>query len=145
VRSTVPSTLKHVLVTIAGVLIGSIVISAIEALSHWIMPLPGGIDYKDPAQLAVYMDQVPLAAKLSVVFAWGAGMFAGATAAVLMSGRRRWPATAVVLVLLAATGVNFAMIPHPAWMMVAAVLVAGVAWCGASWFSKPTSGAKAAE
>jgi len=131
-----PPTLKHILATIAGVLIGSVVISAIEALSHQLIPMPGNIDFKDPAQLAIYMDQVPLAAKLAVVFAWGAGMFTGATAAVFMTGRKRWPATAVVLILMMATGVNFAMIPHPAWMIVGALLVAGIAWFGASRFSR---------
>ncbi len=138
-----PPTLKHILATIAGVLIGSMVISGIEAVSHQRMPLPESIDYKDPVQLASYMDQAPLAAKLAVVFAWGAGMFVGAAAAVFMTSRKRWPATAVVLILLAATGVNFAMIPHPGWMIVGAVVVAGVAWFGATRFSTAT--AKASE
>ena len=130
-----PATLKHILATIAGVLTGSIVISAIEALSQQIVPMPPNIDFNDPAQLALYMDRVPLAAKLAVVAAWGTGMFAGATLAVFMTNRKRWPATAVVLILLAATGVNFAMIPHPLWMIVTAVLVAGAAWFGATRFS----------
>lgn len=132
-----PSTLKVVLATIAGVLLGSLVIYAIETLSHQFIAIPENIDFKDPEQLAAYMDRLPLGAKLSVVFAWGAGMFAGATAAVFMTGRKGWPATAVVLVLLAATAANFAMIPHPVWMIVAALLVAGLAWFGASRFARP--------
>ena len=130
-----PSTLKSVLATIAGVLIGSLVISAVEAVSHQLIRMPADIDFSDPAQLAQYMDQVPLAAKLAVVFAWGTGMFAGATASVFMTGKKRWPATAVVLLLLAVTAANFAMIPHPVWMIVAALLVAGLAWFAASRFA----------
>ncbi len=129
---------RAVFATIGGVIIGVVIVFIAEMIGHMIFPPPEGIDLKDPEQLKSIMSEIPLGAKIAVLVAWGLGTFGGGLAGVLMSGRKAWPAGIVALVMLAGAGVTLFSIPHPMWMIVATLIVTGLAWLLATRFAAET-------
>jgi len=115
--------LRPILGTLAGVFVGVIVVALIESFGHVIFPPPEGVNLKNPDELNAIMDTIPLGAKVSVLVAWGAGVFAGAVTALLIAKSETWPAWAVSAVLLAGGFYTMVTIPHPIWMIFGAVLV----------------------
>jgi len=128
--------LRAVLATIAGVIVGVVIVFVAETIGHMIYPPPEGTDLKDPEQLKAIMNEIPLGAKIAVLVAWGLGTFGGGVSAVLLSGRKSWPAGVVALVMLAAAGATLFMIPHPTWMIAATLVVTAVAWVLATRFAQ---------
>jgi len=122
--------------TLGGLVIGLIIIMAVESLGHIMYPPPAGVDLKDPEQLKTLMDQVPFGAKLGVLVAWGLGIFGGGMAAVFLTGRKKLPATIVAALLLAGAGATLIMIPHPFWMVIGTPIVTFLGWYGATRFAK---------
>lgn len=112
-------------------------VAIVQMISHQLYPPPTGIDFNDPDQLAAFMDQVPLGAKLWVVASWAIGMMTGAGIGLFLSGRTMWVATAAIVGLMGATSMNFFMIPHPVWMIAGAFLVAILVWLGAKRVANP--------
>ena len=129
---------RAVFATIGGVIIGVVIVFIAEMIGHMIFPPPEGVDLKDPEQLKAIMHEIPLGAKIAVLVAWGLGTFGGGSAAVLMSGRKAWPAGIVALVMLAAAGFTLYAIPHPLWMVGATLVVTGFSWLLATRFARQT-------
>jgi len=115
--------LRSILAVVAGIFVGAVVIFFVEGLGHMIFPPPDGVDLNDPEQLKSIMKDIPLGAKLAVLAAWGAGVFAGGVAALLIA--RRWAPVAwvVAATLFTLAGVTMMAIAHPWWMVAGAVLV----------------------
>jgi len=128
--------LRTILATIAGILIGGIIIGIVESIGHMIYPPPEGVDMKDPEQIKTIMHTIPFGAKFAVLVAWFLGILGGGIAAVLISGRKAMPALIVAVVLLALAVVTMVMIPHPVWMMIGAVVATALGWFGATRFAK---------
>lgn len=95
-----------------------------ESLGHAIWPVSDA----DQATMVAHM---PLAAKLVVVAAWGAGALAAAAAAVLVS-RRGWMAWVGASVTLLGVVANAFSFPHPAWMIAAGIVLPVLAGFAAS-------------
>lgn len=124
--------LRTVLATIAGILIGGIIIAVVEMIGHMIYPPPSGVDMKDPEQVKAIMGTIPFGAKFAVLIAWFLGILGGGIAGVLISQRKALPATIVALVLLAGAIATMFMIPHPVWMIVGAFIATALGWFGAT-------------
>jgi len=129
---------RAIFATIGGVVIAVVIVFIAEAIGHMIFPPPEGVDLKDPEQLKSIMSEIPLGAKIAVLVAWGLGTFGGGVAGVLMSGRKAWPAGIVALVMLAGAGATLFAIPHPMWMIVATLVITGLAWLLATRFAAET-------
>ncbi|MEZ6043260.1 MAG: hypothetical protein R3C20_22415 [Planctomycetaceae bacterium] len=115
---------KRIAATLAGLLIGGIAVGLIESISSAIYPPPEGFDFNNPQQLAEFAAQLPTGAFVIVLLAWCAGAFiAGFVARRLAPSRSLMPPVIALLILLAATIFNLAMIPHPIWMWIAGVVV----------------------
>jgi hypothetical protein len=65
-----------------------------------------------------------------IVAGWAVAVFAGSALTSRFSTRGQWPGWVVTALFLLATVANFAMVEHPTWMVVAAV----VAIAAAGWF-----------
>lgn len=109
---------------IGGVVIGTAaaiaVMVLIQRIGHLIWPLPADLGLYDPEAAARAFADIPLSAKLVLVFAWFAGGLVGAAVAGALSGRPGpgW----VVAGLAACLGiVTVLMVPQPVWMQVSAV------------------------
>ena len=115
--------MRSILGTLAGVVAGVIVVGLLEGFGHMIFPPPEGVNLMNPEDLSAIMNTISLGAKISVLIAWGAGVFVGGVAALFITKSETWPAWAVGAVLLMGGFYTMTTIPHPIWMIFGAVLV----------------------
>lgn len=108
---------------IAGAVAAFLCVMVLETAGHMAFPPPEGLDISDPEQLATLMDEIPLGAKIAVLAAWAIATFVGGVVAAKVARRGVWPAWAIAGFMLLMIAINLAMIPHPAWMIVAAVVL----------------------
>jgi hypothetical protein len=115
--------LRLTLALIAGVLTAFISIALIETLGHTIYPTTPGLDYSDKEVMRLYVESLPLGAKLFVLGAWLSGTVDGVFVACLIN-RSRYSLCAAVIggMVLAATVANLAFIPHPLWLAAAGIV-----------------------
>lgn len=115
---------------LAGLFTAVAVIAVIETVSHRIWPPPPGIDFRDPEQLRGFMESLPATALLMVLAAWVIGTLAGGLVGCWIGRERPYLISGIIgAVLLGATVLNLAALPHPTWFSVAAVLgVIAAAW-----------------
>jgi len=122
---------------IAAVLLGLVVALAtillVEYLGMSLFPLPPGISLDDEQDLARLVEAAPLGKKLWVLMGWSLASLLGAFVAAKVAGRRRVGAALCVGgLIVAGVAFNAALLPHPAWMTVAGVLLPlPLAWLAA--------------
>jgi hypothetical protein len=119
--------------TAAGIAAGALIALVVIALIEWLgsLAIPVAADRLRPSGGAEPLFDVPVAAKLIVVFAWFAGALLGGLLARRISGAS-WSPWAVGGLVAAAGIVNIFMIPHATWMQFAALVVpllGGLAAC----------------
>ncbi len=114
--------LRTILGIIAGIIVGVFVVALVEGIGHMIWPPPEG-DLKDPEYLKSIMHEIPFASKMSVIVAWGLGVFVGGVVARLVSRRYKSAAWVVAAFILGAGVWTMTQIPHPLWMQINAVAV----------------------
>ncbi len=120
--------LRAFLAILAGVIMGLVVIIAVEWISTMIFPLPEGVDPTDESQMREIMQGMPAGALVMVLIAWFLGAFAGVFTAIrLHPEHARWAGYVVAALFAVATVVNMVQLPHPVWMMVAAPIALGLA------------------
>ena len=108
----------------AGLFAAMIAYTAIEAAAAFAWPPPASLALHDAAQVAAFVRQLPLAAKLVIVSGWLVAAFVGAgIAARLASGRYEFLVAGAIGALIAAGGLLQAGGVHPAWMTGAGVLL----------------------
>lgn len=113
---------------IIGVFSGGLTILVLEAAGHTVF---GTGEPMTPETFS--MANVTMPMLLSVLVAWVVGCFVAGTVATMWTGSESVvPGVITGLILLAASVWNMTMIPHPAWMAVAAVvLMPSTAFLGA--------------
>lgn len=120
---------RSILAVLAGLLMGGVVMAAVEWAGYHLYPLPAGIDATDPAQLQVVMQQLPIGAWLFVLVAWFFGAVDGALLAAWLAPSRPWRYALLVVALLAlAASANVLLLPHPDWFVAATPVVFIAAW-----------------
>jgi hypothetical protein len=132
-------TVRLVLALPAGLIIMMATITAIESLDRRAFPIgpemTAGIELMKTdleagrAAIRAALPTVPVSSLMCVVFGWIAGGAAGAFLAGSIAGRAHVAlGVAIAALLLAACVTNLVLIPHPAWMWPAGiVLPAGTA------------------
>lgn len=118
---------------VGGLAVAFAIVFASDALFH-VLTASGATmpDTGDRSAWRAYMDGLPMGALLQVLAGWTLAALAGAWVAARFGGRGAWPGWLVGGVFLLATAANFATVPHPAWMVGAAVvLILFAAWLGA--------------
>ena len=117
---------------VAGVVVAMLVVWLVQTIGHAVYTPPAGLNPKDLEAIQDYVASLPLGAFLFVIASYFCGTLAGTCAACAVGTMLpRVFAILVGCVMLIATAMNVAMIPHPTWFIVAAVvaIVAG-AWLG---------------
>jgi hypothetical protein len=116
-----------VLAILVGAIAAGVLITAVEAVSSAIFPLPPGLDLHDHEAMRQHIDRLPIGAFLFVLAAWAIGTFGGAWVAARLANRARLVHGLIVGALFLLAGVlNMLMIPHPVWMWVGGILVLAV-------------------
>ena len=109
----------------AGLAVAIVAIVIVEAIGSQLFPPPRGYDMTRASAVAL-----PIETLIWPVIGWFLGSLAGSAIAVHLAGQR-WAGWAIVALVLAATVLNFALITHPTWMMVAGPLAAVLGgWLG---------------
>lgn len=133
------TTLRNILGVVAGVLVGAVVIFAVQFAGHQIYPVAGSLDMNDKEAMAAFMASLPVGALLIVIAAYAAGSFVGGgLAALICRGARIRHALVVGVVLLLSGVMNLVAIPHPVWFSILTVLVfLPAAWLGGRMVARP--------
>lgn len=125
---------------VGGIVVGVVVVlvtdMVVRALAgSAVMPTD-----RDAAAMRAYMEALPVAALAAFVIGCGVAAFAGSAVAARFGGRGAWPGWVVAGVVLLSTIANFAMIPHPLWVVIGGVLaVTAGGWLGARTFARRRS------
>lgn len=115
-------TIRSVLAGIVGVVVALATVTIGEGIGHAIYPPPPNLDFSNQAALREFVAGLPIGALLFVVGSWIAATIAGgAVAGAIACPRAMTLALVVGGVILAASIVNLALIPHPAWFAVVAL------------------------
>jgi hypothetical protein len=115
---------RSILAVLAGILVMGITVAAVQWLGHSIYPPPAGIDPTDHDAMVALISQMPKMALGMVLVAYAFGTFLGAfTATTISAKHKRGVAIVVGVVMLALVALNFSVIPHPAWMVVAGLAI----------------------
>lgn len=122
---------RLILGLVAGVLAGGLTVGIVETIGHAIFPPPPGVDASNPETLRTIIDQIPLGAKVAVIVAWGVGVLVGGIVAAMIARRGPMPAWWIGAILLGMGAWTMLMIPHPAWMWIAAIVTTIIAAYGA--------------
>lgn len=118
--------LRTLIAIVAGFALSVGAVAAFDALSHALYPPPPGVDFKDPAALAGFVESMPFAAKAIVAVGWFVAPLLGALLAIGIA-RDNLPGWIVATLFLAAAVTNLFFIPHPQWMVVACFVLPGLA------------------
>lgn len=114
---------RNILAVIAGVLVGWVVVMAMEIVSHAIYGFANPEVINSKQKLAEFIQSLPKGALLFIALAHFLGAFAAFLVTFLISRKNQWmPFIPVVLLLLSTISLQF-MIPHPTWFMVLDVCV----------------------
>ena len=111
----------------AGLAVAIFTIMFVEFIGNQLFPPPRGYDMSAGSAMSLPVENL-----IWPVIGWFLGALSGAWVAVRISGER-WTGWAIVVLVIAATVLNFAMITHPLWMMIAGPIAAILGgWIGQS-------------
>lgn len=123
---------RNIAAGVAGVVIAFVLVWLVEMLGHAVYPPPSDLDFADVDAMQAYIATLPPGALLFVAAAWFIGTLGGTCAACAIGTAKPLRFALVVGgLMLVATIINLAMIPHPMWF--AALGIAGIvvaAWLG---------------
>jgi len=116
--------IRTLVAVVVGVLIGGVLVAAIEALSMRAFPVPVGFDAANPASVRELMLQIPLGALILVLLAWSVGAFGGGWTGARIAPRSYLLVGLIVgLALWCAGLVTLILVPHPLWFWFPALLL----------------------
>lgn len=113
--------MKTFLAAVAGLVIGGVMIWALEALGHQLFPIPFKIDPNNLEDLRNLMYMIPVESLISIIVAHAIGVFTGLCVAKVIQKDSVIPIYIVGGMFLLSTGLNLMVIPHPVWFSIADV------------------------
>lgn len=137
--------MRNVVAALVGIAVAVITVLVLQKIGHIVFPPPADLDFANRDVVVEYMQTLPVGAFLFVLASYIIAAFDGTFAACLI-GRANSIFFAVIVggTMLIGTAVNLAMIPHPAWFAISAVLGIIVAAWLAAQIVKATVAAMAA-
>lgn len=123
--------IRMLFAVLIGVLVGGIVVAALQAVSMFVFPAPPGMDPANQESVAAAIAAIPLGALLMVLLSWGLGAFAGGWTAARIArpqgpsiARPPVAASMVVGFALWVSGlIAMIQIPHPFWFWIPGLLL----------------------
>lgn len=134
--------LRTILAVVVGILVGAVVIFAVELFSPH-QP-PADLDINDKAKFAEWVKTLPFSAFFILLLAYFLGSVVGGWVTNLLAGPVRYrPALVTGLGLFVAGLMNLIAIPHPLWFAIVSSLTYFVgAWVGGRLATGPTTKAR---
>jgi hypothetical protein len=119
-----PPWLRTTLGVVAGVLVGGLVVFAVEAVNSTFFPLPADVSVDDADAMARHLAEGGPVMLLGVLVGWALGSFIGAwLATVIAKSAGRAPAVAVAIFFMAGAVMTMLTIPHPVWFWIVGLAV----------------------
>lgn len=124
---------------IVGVVVAMALVWLVQLVGHTVYSPPADMDINDLAAMTAYIETLPIGAFLFVIGSYFIGTFGGTFLACRIAGSQPMLFAGLVGGLMfIATAMNVAMIPHPTWFVVAAIVAIIVAaWLGQVPGSRP--------
>jgi len=133
-----PSAARSFIAIVAGMVVAVTCVSVFDLIAGSFHPVPEGFDPKNWEQVKAHAANAPTPALLVVLLGWVVGAFAGGVVSSRIAERKRKGYAYIISTLiLAATISNFFTVPHPMWMMTAAIIGIGVAGLQAARLAPP--------
>ena len=116
--------LKKILAVIAGIIVGSICIWAIETLNHVIHPYPEGMKPNDMEGFKNYIENLPFLGKFMVIVGYAVGALVSGFVATKISKDEK-PTAALIcgVIFVFFTIYNMTVLPTPIWFWILGILV----------------------
>lgn len=125
--------IRIILGIVVGIALGLCIVAIGDMINHALWPPPAEVQVTNSEAIREYMETAPVTSLLGLPITWTLAAFAASFAAAKIAVRT-WAGWVAGGVLFAATGLNLALIPHPLWMLIAAVLfVPAAAFFGARY------------
>ncbi|NCF73708.1 MAG: hypothetical protein GWP67_09420 [Gammaproteobacteria bacterium] len=123
---------RNIAAGVAGALVAMGLVWIIQIAGHTVYPSPPDLDFTDTEAIRAYILTLPLGAFLFVGGAWFVGTLGGTMAACHVgTAAPRVFSIVVGSLMLLATAVNLATIPHPLWFSIAGIASIFIAaWLG---------------
>ena len=116
--------IRSTLAVLLGLVVALATMLLLEYLGMSLFPLPPGLDLDSEDDLARLVASATTGKKLWVLMGWTVAAFVGGWVAARTGRRHRTGAAiAVGLLIVAGVALNAALLPHPAWMIVAGLLL----------------------
>ncbi len=115
---------KRVLATILGVIVGVIIVSLGDYITHIITPLPKNMNTNDPKEFISFNKTIPFSTFVIMMFFWLLSSFVGGMVAAFLN-KKDWIKASIYvgLLLMTATLMNLYLIPgHPTWMWILSII-----------------------
>lgn len=115
--------LNRITSILSGVFVASLIIFAIESLSHSIYPPPPGLDMHDKVNIEQFLINSPAASKWLIILAWFLGSLVGTFTTKKLSRQNSIRNTLITgSIIFCFTLINLLMIYHPAWMLITGLM-----------------------
>lgn len=122
--------IRIILGVVIGVAVGIGLVMVGDVINHRFFPPPPEVQITNPEAIRAYMQTAPITSLLGLPVTWTIAAFAAGFAGAKI-GAKTWAGWIAGGLIFGATCLNLVMIPHPLWMLVAAViLVPAAAWFG---------------
>lgn len=122
--------IRIILGVVIGVAVGIGLVMVGDVINQRLWPPPADVQVTNPEAIRAYMQSAPITSLLGLPVTWTVAAFAAAFAGAKIGGKS-WAGWIAGGLIFAATGLNLAMIPHPLWMLAAAIVcVPAAAWFG---------------
>lgn len=108
---------RSILAIVAGLVVGSVLIFAIQALNvYWLFRPPPGLDFSNEEAMKAYMENLPTEAFLVVLLSYAVGTFAAGWLAARLARRAASLHGLIIGILFLVAGIlNLRSIHHPQW------------------------------
>ncbi|MDR3023221.1 hypothetical protein [Chryseobacterium sp.] len=123
--------LRRILAVVVGLIVGSICITVVEKIGHYLYPPPTEAAAGDMEALKVYINDAPFMALFIIILAYAlAAVVSGFTASKISNNGK--PAAAVIcgIIFLLMTIYMMVSLPTPIWFWILGVLVWGLVFIG---------------
>jgi hypothetical protein len=124
---------------VAGLIAGFVTVFIAETIGQQLFPPSPGADASSIEGIKALIAASSTGSLVAVLVAWGLGTYVAATVALLVARRRRIAGWIAAGLLACASAATLALIPHPTWFVIGAVVVIGMAvWLADTLFAAKT-------
>lgn len=117
--------MRPIFAVIIGVVLGGFFIALGEMILEYLFPTLNAPSNLDTSNMHVFVEQIPLVAKIGIVINWGVAGFVGASVTTFIQGRTHYkPMLVTIGILQLLTYMNMLILwGHPLWMWGAATFI----------------------